>query len=147
VVVPEAVWREVVEARAGRLGAAELAAADWADIADGGDPQLRAALERDLDGGEASALALAVERQADLVPTDERDARLAARRPGLAVAGSLRLLLDGKRRGLLDGVALLIERMRRAGMWVGDEVVRAVCAQAGESPPMPPRIVGTEEDD
>ena len=134
VLIPREVFDEVVDAGAGRPGSVELAAADWVDVRDsGGDPALLALLLQDLDRGEAAAIALAAEVRADMLLIDERAGRLAAERLGIDCGGSLRVLLEARRSGLIPSVAEAIARMRGGGMWLHDALVRAVCTAAGES--------------
>ena len=58
------------------------------------------ALQGELDHGEAAALALAVELQADVVLIDERRARAVASRLGLNVVGVLGVLVEAKHKAL-----------------------------------------------
>jgi len=53
-------------------------------------------LRATLDSGEAEAIALAFELEADLILIDEREGRLAAERAGLRVTGVLGVLLRAK---------------------------------------------------
>lgn len=66
VVIPEAVWDEVVVSGAGQPGATEVAQATWIQKQAPGNRALIQVLRQDLDAGEAEAVALAVERTADL---------------------------------------------------------------------------------
>jgi predicted nucleic acid-binding protein len=51
----------------------------------------------ELDEGEAEAIALCREQQAELVLLDEKDARRVVRRLGLAVLGTVGVLIWAKR--------------------------------------------------
>ena len=59
-----------------------------------------------LDPGEREAIQLAEEQRADLLLMDERRGRLEAKRRGLAVTGTLGVLLAAGRRGLIDPEAV-----------------------------------------
>jgi uncharacterized protein len=85
--LPEAVWREVVAAGLDKAGAGTVMQADWIErrkVADAGMVEL---LRRDLGAGESEAIVLAREAGADLVLIDERAGRTAAKRLGLRVTG------------------------------------------------------------
>ncbi len=72
------VWTEVVEGGGGRFGASEVSKArkeGWIDVVAPTNDALLRLLKRELDDGEAEAIALAVERQADLILLDEWEAR------------------------------------------------------------------------
>ncbi|MBI2922238.1 MAG: DUF3368 domain-containing protein [Planctomycetes bacterium] len=90
-----------------------------------------------MDPGEASVIELATELGIGLVLIDERRGRLAARRAGLRVGGSVGVLLRAKTLGLLPLVGPRIEEMRRAGVWISKELQSRVLAQAGEGPQTP----------
>ena len=88
--VPPAVWREAVERGKGRAGAIEIEEArkaGWIEVVSLRDAALSSLLQRDLDKGESEAIALAVERQAEVVLLDESDARCAADLLGLPKTG------------------------------------------------------------
>jgi hypothetical protein len=85
-----------------------------------------------LDQGEAEVLALAEERDARLVVLDERKARRFAERLELPLTGTLGLLLSAKETGLIDSVALLIDSIRDAGLYLRNDLVRRVLELAGE---------------
>ncbi len=133
VLVPREVYDEVVQHGAGRAGSAELAVAAWIEVRDsGGDSAVQSLLLQELDRGEAAAIALAVAVGAELLLIDERAGRQAALRLGLECGGSPRVILEAKRRGLVESVADIVERMRRGGVWLSPMLVRAVRAEAGE---------------
>jgi len=68
-----------------------------------------------LDAGEAEALALAEELDADVVLMDELAGREVARQCGFTVLGTLGILLRAKQQGLCPAVAPLLDRLQRHG--------------------------------
>ena len=60
-----------------------------------------------LDQGEASVLALAKEHDAHLVIIDEKKAREEAKRIELPVKGTVGVLLEAKKKGLIDAIGRL----------------------------------------
>ncbi len=102
VLVPAAVYDEVVTGGSGRPGAAAIARADWLQVA---APQAVPTIEpllMGLDEGEIQVLLLAQERQPDWVLIDERQGRRIARAMGLPVKGTLGILLAAVLAGLLS---------------------------------------------
>ena len=129
VLVPAAVYREVVLVGHGQPGAAEVAAADWVEVR---ACTTRAMPER-LDEGEAEAISLALEVQADLLLVDERRGREAATKLGVPILGLLGVLLAAKDAGLVASLAPLLTRLRtEAGFWLGRELIERALRQAGE---------------
>jgi predicted nucleic acid-binding protein len=75
--------------------------------------QVRVAiLRRDLDGGEAEAIALALQKHADWLLLDERDARRAAKSLGLKVTGVLGILLKARLDGRLPSLREAMDQLR-----------------------------------
>ncbi|HEX2643847.1 MAG TPA: DUF3368 domain-containing protein [Thermoanaerobaculia bacterium] len=108
-----------------------LADAPWVRTVGLAQPR-RALAFAGLDQGEAEVLALAEERDARLVVLDERKARRFAERLELPLTGTLGLLLSAKETGLIDSVALLIDSIRDAGLYLRNDLVRRVLELAGE---------------
>lgn len=135
-VVPATVYEEVVVHGAGLPGSRELADATWIETAPHDEASLLWQLLSDeLDDGEAAALWIASTRRAELVLVDDRAARIAARRLKLDVKGTLGVLIEAKVRGHISAVSPLLQGLVDAGMWIAEDVVRVVCARAGEDPP------------
>jgi predicted nucleic acid-binding protein len=65
----------------------------------------------DLDPGEMQAITLALELKADLVLMDERKGTAAARGLGLSTIGVFGMLLEAKRRTLIDRLLPLVDRL------------------------------------
>jgi predicted nucleic acid-binding protein len=131
VVIPEAVRAEVLRGGRRRIGAAELERADWIRTTPLKDAR-RADLLSDLDRGEAEVLALAQELETRLVIIDERLGRRHARRLGLALTGTLGVLLRSKSAGHVAAVGPSIERIRAGGIRLSDALVQRTLDLAGE---------------
>ncbi len=131
VMVPSAVYREVKAGGPNRAGAQQLEAAPWIRTERLADPR-RADLLSDLDRGEAEVIALAQEQDADLVVIDERLGRRHAKRLGLALTGTLGILLRAKQKGLLSGLSPVIQTIQQEGTRLGDALVEEVLTIAGE---------------
>jgi predicted nucleic acid-binding protein len=131
--IPNAVFDEIAVAGAGRPGSTEVAGSDWIHVRPVTDTRLVAALAVELDGGEAEAIALAIEHSADLVLLDERRARKAATRLGLLPVGVLGTLLGAKHAGHIARVGSLLDALRDvAGFWIADDLYAEVLKLAGE---------------
>lgn len=132
VLVPEAVYSEVVDEGSGRTGSRELAHAGWVERVKV-VPVPDALLAEELGPGEAEAITLCVQRGADLLLIDERKGRrIATIAYGLHVKGTAGVLVLAKQRGILTGVRPLLEAMRDGGYYVAENVVEAACHLAHE---------------
>ena len=119
--IPEAVWQEVVAGGAGMPGADEVCSADWIQREVVSNRQLVLALEEHLGPGVAEAIALAVERQAEVLLLDERLGRETARHFGLAPVGLVGVVVEAKRKGIVDSVAPVLKALQeQARFWLGE---------------------------
>ncbi|MEE8391256.1 MAG: DUF3368 domain-containing protein [Anaerolineae bacterium] len=130
IVVPPAVWREVVEQGGGRAGAAEVEQArqaGWIKVLAPVDTALLQLLRRDLDDGESEVIALAVERQAELVLLDESDARRIADLYGLSKTGVIGLLIRAKREGHIVSLKEELDGLlHQGGFWIEERLYNRV---------------------
>ena len=111
-IVPDAVWQEVVVEGAGQPGADEVRSAEWIQRQAVMNTQLVQALQQDLDAGEAEAIALSLELGADLLLMDENLGRQTARHLGLRYVGLIGALVMAKRRGLISAVKPHLDLLR-----------------------------------
>ena len=136
VLVPSAVRRELIQLQHGaatRLLDAAFSEG-WLQIT----PLLRPVpghLGTGLHAGEAEALALAVERRADLTLLDDGDARRRAMEAGLRISGVLGILLRAKRNGQVPLLSEEIRRLRNeARFFIARRLEKELIAASGEPP-------------
>ena len=114
IVVPDAVWREVTVVAATRPGAQETIQASqqgWLKVQTPGNRALVKSLQTTLDAGEAEAIALASELGASLLLMDGGDGRAEARSLGVAVTGTVGVLLRAKQTGVVPAVKPLLDTL------------------------------------
>lgn len=133
ILVPEAVWREVVDEGAERSGAQEVSAANWIKVQKVKDKGMVRLLRVELDEGEADTIALAHEMNANLVLLDERDARRVAMRMGLKVLGTVGIMLWGKQMGKFMSLREQLDDLRVQGKFrISQRLYDRVLQEAGE---------------
>jgi len=133
ILVPDLVYREVVAEGDALPGSAELRGAKWIQqVPHDPGASLFQLLRAQLDPGEAAAIWLAMERKAALVLSDDRPARLAAEQLGIAVRGTLGVLVEAKRRGEIPEVAPVLTELRSQGVWLSERLIERVLAEVGE---------------
>lgn len=135
IVIPPAVYAEVVERGAGRPGSSEVRDASWVEVRRLGAPRVAEALLTKLDVGEAEAIALASELGATRLLIDEHRGREAARREGVPTMGLLGVLVLAKERGEIAAVKPCLDEMIQvAGFRLHDALYNRVLEQVKESP-------------
>lgn len=133
VIIPDAVWREVVETGHGRVGAKRVSDAGWIKRRQLQNHATATALQTTLDEGEAEVIALGLEIGADLLLLDEKIARSAAVRLELQVLGTIGLLIWGKKAGLISNLANEITLlMREGGFRLSETAYEYALKQVGE---------------
>ena len=133
--IPEAVWHEVVIEGVGQPGADEVKAATWIKTQLVTNTPLVHALRQELDAGEAEAIALTLETQAELLLMDERVGREVARHLGLRYTGLIGVLVEAKHKGVLSVVTPQLDELRNiAGFRISDALyVRVLQDEREES--------------
>lgn len=133
VLIPEAVYRELTDPNFPVAGATEVQTLDWIKTCAVSDHHLVEVLSNELDIGEAEAIALAVEMQAEQVLIDERRGRLVARRMSLRYTGILGILVEAKIKGLIPEVKPLLNALiNEAGFWVAEPLRHSVLELVNE---------------
>lgn len=84
-----------------------------------------------LDRGEASTIDLAATRQATVL-VDDLAARRTAQAIGLNVIGTCGLLLEARRRNLIEAIRPPIEKLAQSGYYLGESLIETVCRLAAE---------------
>lgn len=86
-----------------------------------------------LDKGEAEAIALAKEKNADYLLIDEKIGRQIARDNHLKIIGTVGILLEAKRQGLIDSVKNKMDDLRKIGFWISDKLYDQIVKTESES--------------
>jgi len=132
IVIPQAVYDEVVVHGEGEPGSQEVDGAAWITTAQVKDRLAVDLLRETLDAGESEAIVLAQELNARYVLLDDGLARRKARLIGLHMTGTLGILLMAKGARLIPAVGLVLDELRQTDFRVSDRVVLEVLTRAGE---------------
>jgi hypothetical protein len=88
----------------------------------------------ELDAGEAAVISVALQLGLTTVILDERKARrVASHVYGLQVKGTAGMLIEAKKRGMIQTVRPHLEGMMRGAYFLGPNLVAACLAKAGET--------------
>ena len=127
VIIPDVVASELAAARNPTIAA--ILQLSWIQTQVLSDSQLADKLqqERGLDAGEANAIALALELQADDLLMDERLGRQEALRLGISIIGILGILLIAQQRNLIPQVQPVMDaKINQAGFRVSPQLHQRV---------------------
>jgi len=132
ILVPQGVISEINYKQDEVSAEVSKASHDWLKIKIVKDKTLLNVLTKELDGGEAEAICLALEQKADWVVLDDHDARRFAHRYGLNVIGTLGLLAWAKKKGFIKSFLSEVERLQNAGFYATAELTKKLAKEIGE---------------
>ena len=133
--IPSAVHRELsrLEHDAGSRAIRDASFQGWIQVETTATSDLARNLAFSLDAGEADAIALASESAADLLIMDESAGRLAARKLGITMTGTLGVLLKERRAGRLTSMKEEIDRLViDAGFFISRSIRQSFLEAASE---------------
>lgn len=132
VLVPEAVYREVT---VGERPQAQRLYHYLQDKVHTVDMQGFVYLDAFADMGETQAMILYKQMNADFLLIDDKRGRKVAVINRIKTIGSLGVLLQAKRKGLIQLVAPLLAQIAASPVFVSEQLIQSVLELAGEVPP------------
>lgn len=128
--IPLAVYNEI-EAGKAKGFYKDLSKFDWIKIVEVKDkPAIKYFL--DLDSGEAEAIVLATELNADLIVLDEKLGRFHAKNADLKITGTIGILFKAKTDGLIHELKPLLEELTEKDVWISEKLKKEILEKAGE---------------
>ncbi|ARV58296.1 nucleic acid-binding protein [Nostocales cyanobacterium HT-58-2] len=136
VLIPIAVYNEMVRANKSVPGAVEVQTLPWITTRAVVDSERVTEIlenQENIDLGEAEAIVLTLELNADLLLMDERRGRTLATGYGLKVTGLLGVLLQAKQNGFIPVVKPLLDQLiDQADFRVSNHLYTTILQSAGE---------------
>lgn len=105
---------------------------DWIIIKSPDDLLIKRSLEQQIDKGEASAIALALETPGCTIILDDLKARKIAEKYGLKITGTLGIILQANEKGIVKSVKLILEKMKKSGFRINDEIENEILKKSLE---------------
>ena len=132
IIIPPAVYQELINSGDADPATLAVQTLDWIQTQPVSDRVLLETLQTNLDPGEAEAITLAVEINAERLIIDERRGRNEAIQLGLQVTGILGIALAAKQEGLIPLVQPILDDLRANTFWIRDALYAEVLRLAGE---------------
>ncbi|MCC6281629.1 MAG: DUF3368 domain-containing protein [Saprospiraceae bacterium] len=107
---------------------------DWILVESVTNQQQLSVLRLIVDEGEASAIALGLEKPNSLLIMDERKGRKLAQDLGIQTIGTLAILLEGKKAGFIASLRPLIDQIDQSNFRVSQDLLNAILVKGGEPP-------------
>lgn len=131
IIVPGAVWDEIVEAGKTDAASRQLPTVSWAQRVNLStvSPVITA---WGLDSGESEVLSFAWTNSGYRAIIDDAAARRVARTLSIPVLGTAGILLLAKQKGIIPSISGQIQALQDVGLWLSDDLVQFLKQQAGE---------------
>lgn len=130
IIIPQAVFDEIEEGK-NKVYYEDLSKIEWIRIQEIADRNSVKFL-RDLDAGEAEAIVLAKETEAELLVIDEKLGRFYTKQAGLKITGTIGVLVKAKKRGLIKHVKPLLIELTKKDVWISDSLIAEICKLTDE---------------
>ena len=128
--IPQEVFNEI-EAGKNKTYYTDLSKIEWIRIMSIRDSKSLSYF-LDLDRGEAEAIVLATECDADLIILDESLGRFHAKHAGLKTTGTIGILLKAKQLGLIPELKPLLSELRAKNVWFSESFIEEILLLAKE---------------
>lgn len=125
-VVPEAVWAEVVSRTYDDPATQGLPGSAWARKLP--TPVSPDVVAWNLGAGETAVLSFVQEHREYTALVDDRTARRCARVLGIPIMGTAGVVVLAKRRGLIGSVEEALRRLQGAGLWLSEPLIVKLAA-------------------
>jgi predicted nucleic acid-binding protein len=105
----------------------------WINVEQAKDNYRQLLLEMQIDKGEASAIALAMETSDHIIILDDWKARKLAERLGLSITGTLGIIIKAKILGLIPSIKPYLVKIRRTNFRISEQLEQIALKEAKEN--------------
>ena len=132
VFVPHGVYSEIAVKGFGKNGSMMFTHTNFINVTSVGNKMAVRMLLSNLDRGEAEAIVLALELDADFILIDEKKGRRIAQACNKSVIGTIGVLQIAKNRGLISDMKSSLDAMISNGFWLDCNLYRSVLSRNNE---------------
>ncbi len=105
---------------------------DWIEVVIVKEKDKQRLLEMQIDKGESSAIALALEHSDSLLILDDNKARKIASQLNLSYTGTFGVIIKAKLQGIIPSVIPYLDRIKQTDFRISDEVAKQILKEAKE---------------
>ncbi len=131
IIVPEAVWQEIIAGREVDIAKQKLPFLSWLKQ-DSATDSSEIIEGFNLGQGETAVLSLALTMPESQVILDDFAARQCAKSLNIPFLGTGGVLILAKQRGLISSVSEALTIVQKKGLWISDDIIELLKQKAGE---------------
>ena len=105
---------------------------DWIEIKTATNLHYQQILEIQIDKGEASAIALAIEITDCMLIVDDYKARKVAEKLGIKITGTIGIIIKAKLNGIIPSIKPFFEKIKNTNFRISEEIIQQAYFEAGE---------------
>lgn len=106
---------------------------DWINIESANDPQTQKILELQVDKGEASAIALAINKPGCIVILDDYKARVVAEGLNVKITGTIGIIVKAKLKGIIPSVKPVLSKIKQTNFRITKAIEEFALKEANEN--------------
>ena len=104
----------------------------WVEIKQPSDNNYQSIIEASVDKGEASAIALAIELDDCLLIIDDLKGRKFANQLGLAIIGTIGVIVDAKLAGIIPSIKPILTKIKSTNFRITEQLEALILKRSGE---------------
>lgn len=133
IIIPQTVATEIRALKRFEIDLTSFETANWIEIKKPKDISFVKELSLELDAGEAEAIALSKQLNADYIIIDERIGRIIAKKYNQQIIGLLGILIQAKQKGIVPEIKSIIDKLRTvAGFWITEKLYNEILGLVNE---------------
>lgn len=105
---------------------------EWVKIVKIIDKSKQQILELQIDKGESSAIALAIETPNSIIILDDNKARTIANKLGLSYTGTIGVIIKAKLQGFIPSIKPLLQKMKQTSFRISADLEKEALSKANE---------------
>jgi len=97
---------------------------EWIEVEDVNDKKYLELVKNFVDLGEASTIALAVERNKNIVILDDMKARKLAQKLNLKITGTVGIIIKARNKNIITSIAKVLNKLKKDGFRISEHLER-----------------------